>query len=539
MEGKNGRRRGPARLSARGMVLLLLIAVVVALACGPAADGAQAAVKRCKGAAKPLKVAVYVGGGTNSDKVCATMRALQACGFDFAGVQRDDIVQGRLVRDSYDVLLLPAGQDDSKVVYDVYWGLGGDPIARDNIRSFVSGGGGVVGLESGAAYMCQDGALQLYSGLYTRTGEAGKTWLGVTDPAFGYALQQVYRTAGGGHFSVPAGCRTVARSLQGRTVIARSAYGSGRVVVCSVDPELRGDSTLDWCIWDNWEMRGCHVNSAGAWALLGRMVNYAGSGVASRPQLKRLSNPCGKRIAVVSTYVDDGGAWSGSVPSVSRAIEHSGNVPLAIRLSDIVAGKLDLRNFKAVVFPGGYCYGYYTQLGEAGGEAVKAFARAGGGVMGQCAGSYYLSRTIDYYGENYYYLDLFKGTAVGEVWDIAYYPHWALTPIATSDPVIGDFGTIQMPYGGGPYFTDLAASDATAVSTYAYSGWFSGTPATIRFTYGKGHVILMGVHPEVRCGSTEDWSATDDYYEGTNIPWVNPDNGWPYFAATVNKWLVK
>ena len=178
MEGKNGRRRGPAHLSARGMVLLLLIAVVVALACGPAADGAQAAVKRCKGAAKPLKVAVYVGGGTNSDKVCATMRALQACGFDFAGVQRDDIVQGRLVRDSYDVLLLPAGQDDSKVVYDVYWGLGGDPIARDNIRSFVSGGGGVVGLESGAAYMCQDGALQLYSGLYTRTGEAGKTWLG-------------------------------------------------------------------------------------------------------------------------------------------------------------------------------------------------------------------------------------------------------------------------------------------------------------------------------------------------------------------------
>ena len=297
MEGKNGRRRGPAHLSARGMVLLLLIAVVVALACGPAADGAQAAVKRCKGAAKPLKVAVYVGGGTNSDKVCATMRALQACGFDFAGVQRDDIVQGRLVRDSYDVLLLPAGQDDSKVVYDVYWGLGGDPIARDNIRSFVSGGGGVVGLESGAAYMCQDGALQLYSGLYTRTGEAGKTWLGVTDPAFGCTLQQVYRTAGGGHFSVPAGCRTVARSLQGRTVIARSAYGSGRVVVCSVDPELRGDSTLDWCIWDNWEMRGCHVNSAGAWELLGRMVHYAGSGVARRPQPKRLRNPSGKRLA--------------------------------------------------------------------------------------------------------------------------------------------------------------------------------------------------------------------------------------------------
>jgi glutamine amidotransferase-like uncharacterized protein len=209
-----------------------------------------------------------------------------------------------------------------------------------------------------------------------------------------------------------------------------------------------------------------------------------------------------------------------------------------VRGSDIGNGRLTNDLFDVVVFPGGYCWGYETALGAKGGLEVKSFCRSGGGVMGICAGSYYLSETIDYYGESFLYLSLFEGVAVGELDDIAQYPHGALTPVVTSDPVIGDLGTLQTYYAGGPYFTQLEASSASVVSTYAYEGAFGGAPAVIRFEYGDGHVLLCGTHPEVRNGSDIDWIGWDDYHEGTNLPWVNADDPWLFFDAAMDRWLT-
>jgi glutamine amidotransferase-like uncharacterized protein len=512
-----------------GTAILIAVIAVTTLALTP--GSAQAADD-------PVRVAVYVGGGTSADKIAATLRACQACGFDFTGIELDDLMQGRLNAAHYDVLLLPAGQDDTKVEYgNVDYGLG-SPGAIAAIRSFVSAGGGIVGFESGASYMSRDGGLKVYPAKYRRFGKAGKNVVTVTDPAFGSGTQQVYRTAGGGWLTLASGATQVAKNASGQTVIARRAYGAGRVVVCTLDPELRGDSELDWSVWDNWAMGGTHTNSAGAWKLMGRMIEWAGTGAAKAPTLTAYPNPDGSRVAVVSTYSTHGGAWPGLLPAVSRAVEYSGHVPLAVRGSDIRSGKLTASPFDVVIFPGGFCWGYETALGAKGGLEVKSFCRSGGGVMGICAGSYYLSKTLDYYGDTFLYLSLFEGTAVGELDDIAQYPHSALTPTYTSDPFIGDLGALQMWYAGGPFFRDLEASNASVVTTYAYDGKYAGEPNVIRFEYGDGRVLLTGTHPEVRNGSDVDWMSWDDYYEGTNVPWINADNPWLFFDAALDGWLT-
>lgn len=517
------------------LALVTAVAIVMAVASPPlpAPSAAQAT-------GNPLRVAVYVSTGANSDKIMATMRAVQAMGFDFYGIGRSDIKQGRLTTANYDVLLIPAGEADNKTAYASIDGLD-QVLTKDNIKAFVNAGGGVVALESGAYFVSLNGGtLDLYKGNYTRTGAAGKNTITITDSTFGSGTQELYRTAGGGYFALPADATQVAKNSSNQTVIARAAYGAGRVVVCSLDPELRGDSELDWSIWDNWAMGNSQTNSVGAWKLLGRMINWAGTDTATEPTIIEYANPTGSRVAIVSTHTADGGAWPALLPGIYRAVEYSGHIPLAIRFDEINSGQLTVSNFKAVIFPGGYSYGYKVELGTTGGTNIKNFATSGGGVMGICAGSFYLSKNIVWEGKSYTYLDLFQGTDTGAISDIASWPSYGLTTTYINDPVIGITNTnqTQMYYGGG-YKTNLAASNATMVATYSYSGQYSGTANAIRFMYGNGHVLLIGTHPESRSGSNEDWMTWDNYVEDTNTPLTNPDNPWTFFNAVLDNWVTQ
>lgn len=512
--------------------IILVLALVISVLAG-------VGLPKPSSASNPLRVAVYIGIGANPDKVMATMRAVQAMGFDFYGIDVSDIKQGRLTTANYDVLLLPAGQADNRTVYASVDGLD-QVLTKNNIKAFVNNGGGVVAIEGAAFYISQNGGtVDLYLGNYTRTGSAGKNTITITDSGFGSGTQEVYRTAGGGYFSIVTGVTQVARNATNQAVIARNNYGSGRVIVSSVDLELRGDSELDWTIWDNWAMSNSHSNSVGAWKLLGRMINWAGTGTATEPTVTTYANPAGSRVAIVSTRNSDGGASPRLLPGIYRAVEYSGHVPLAIRLSEIISGRLTLSNFKVVIFPGGYSYGYKTEL-SGHEQKIKDFATAGGGVMGICAGSYYLSDTIVWEGRTYDYVDFFLGVDTGPLNDIASWPSYGLTTTLINDPVIGITNTnqTQMYYGGG-YKTNLPASNATMVASYSYSGTHSGTANAIRFKYGLGHALLIGTHPESRSGSNEDWITWDNYVQDSNTPLTNPDNPWTFFDAVLDNWLTQ
>jgi hypothetical protein len=400
----------------------------------------------------------------------------------------------------------------------------------------------MVALETGAYFASSNGGtLDVYLGSYTNvTNAIGKQTITLSDAAFGSGTLEAWQSYGGGYFSTAAGATVVARNASNQPVIVRSTHGAGRIILASNNLELRGDSELDWTIWDNWAMGGVHANSARNWELLGRMIGWAYNGDASAPAVSA-SNPTGSRVAIVATHTTDGGAWSGLLPAVARATEYAGHLPLAIRLQDIRDGRLTLSNFKVITFPGGYSYGYKVEL-SGHEQKVRDFVSAGGSYYGICAGGFYAAQTVAWEGKAYAYpLALLASTDTGPIDDITPYPQYALTPILLNDPVIGTGTQRQLYYGGG-YFTlpsdTQQGSHVFAVGTYDYSGARHGQADLIRFAYGSGRVLITGTHPESREGSNDDWLFWNDFAYDSDTPLSNPDNSWTFVNAAFDNWLT-
>ena len=80
-------------------------------------------------------------------------------------------------------------------------------------------------------------------------------------------------------------------------------------------------------------MSDTQTNSVGGWSLLGRMVNYAASGTATSPTVTTYANQTGPNVGIYGTYTSyaattGGGAYSGLLPAVARAVDAAGDVPL-------------------------------------------------------------------------------------------------------------------------------------------------------------------------------------------------------------------
>ncbi|MGK5087593.1 hypothetical protein WDW86_08550 [Bdellovibrionota bacterium FG-2] len=425
-----------------------------------------------------LRIAIFNDIGADSDKILSLFRAVQAMGHTPLGITHSDVLNNRLTKANFDVFILPAGEGGQRCCSGHY---------ADNANSL----GSIAAMNAIRAYL----------------------------------------NSGGGYFNVASNATVVARDTSNRPVIVRASYNAGRVVLGAFELSLRGDSGLDWTIWDNLMMGGVHANSIGAWRLLGRMIGFAYNGDASAPAMTETPNPTGARVAVVATHTTDGGIAPPLLPAVGRAIEFSGNIPLAIRFQEIAAGRLTLANFQVAFFDGGYAYGLKTGL--AGQESkIRNFMSSGGAYWGDCAGSFYAASTIKLDGQNIPFpLGIYKGVVTGPINDIIPWPDYGLTPINVSgDSVIGDFGTIP---------TDAQqGSHVTTVGTYAYGGSAAGQAAMVRYNYGSGKVVLIATHLQSLPGNDElDWTFWDDYRNNSSLPLVDPDNTWPVFAALLN-WLA-
>ncbi len=522
----------------------LVCSIALAVLLGVVAVG----VLPARAAPNGLRVGIYGGTGAESDKILAMFRAMASLGHTPLAITKSDIVNGRLTRANFDVFVIPPGEDGKLCCAGHYTDLDAldQAATKGAIRAYLNSGGGVVAEEAGAFFASANGGtLDIYAGNYTNvTNAIGKRTLTIADAAFGSGTQQAWHSYGGGYFSVAAGATLVAKDSANRAVIVRAPYGAGRVILTSFSLELRGDSELDWTSWDNWAMNGTHANSAGAWALLGRMIGWAYNGDSLMPTISATPNPAGARVAVVATHTVDGGAWAGLLPAVARSIEYSGHVPLAIRFQEIKDDRLDLANFKVVTFPGGYAYGY--KVGLAGHEQkIRNFISAGGGYYGICAGSFYAPDNIIWEGRTYTYpLSIYKGQDIGPINDLAPWPQYVLTPInVDGDPVIGNLGTMQQMYYGGGYHTiptdQQQGTQVYTAATFAYvGGSASGKADVIRYSYGQGHVVMVTTHPEARAGSNVDWLYWDNYLVNSNTQVTNPDNPWTFVNAAFDNWLT-
>jgi glutamine amidotransferase-like uncharacterized protein len=510
----------------RPLVCLFALVLLATPVLGLESQGAKA---------RPVRVAVFVDKGTCGDKIVALFRALAASGCQPLGVEIADLTAGRLNKANFDVFVLPAGEDGSPVDY---W----DPNNLGNyenwkwIEQFVEDGGGVVGIESGASFLSYLRIGNVSSFFIPSFPQPGLQDFAIVDRTFGKGSQMAYVSGGGGYFKRSSAV-TVASDTLGRPALIRYRTVRGRVVLCSFDPELRGDSELDWTMWDKWDLNGVHPNSEGCWILLGRMVRWAASGNSAAPEINA-TNPTGVRVALVTTHTANGGPSPSLQPAFARAIESAGHIPLAIRFQDICNGYLTTNNFQVAAFPGGTVGGYsYGLWGYE--DLILNFVYQGGSYYGVCAGAYYASAYMVWEGYPYDVplLGLFPGTDTGPLTEIAAWPNWALTPVQISDPVLGDMGTQQQMYYGGGWKS--LYPDVNVAAIYAAPGLYYGLADGIRFSYGSGRVFLSGTHPEARPGSSEDWLYWDNWLPGTNTPVSDPDNPWTYVQAIFNKWLVQ
>lgn len=150
------------------------------------------------------------------------------------------------------------------------------------------------------------------------------------------------------------------------------------------------------------------------------------------------------------------------------------------------------------IMPGGADIPYVEKLDGKGNLQIKAYIKNGGSFIGICAGAYYASSHIvfnlggplEIIGVRH--LALFKGTSIGPVYGPYHYQSEQgsrAIPIFTQWP---DLKKTTVFYNGGGYFKNAQQYPNTQV----IAAYANHSPAIIYIQYGKGSVLLSGVHFE-------------------------------------------
>jgi glutamine amidotransferase-like uncharacterized protein len=541
--------------------------------------------------ASALNVGIVCTYGVASDKMLAIFRAVNSMGHTIKGIDAT-YIKNHLVNASdwanFDVIILPAGTAETFAEYESTTTYGGvcfgmnNSTVKANLANFVkskTGGGALIAIEQGAKYLVDKmkgstGSVVLPSTASYTTDSSSRTLKTMTinlssfylGPSNNVSSQLIFKSKGGASALSAGSGQTVIATNSGSTVVAGISSGNGRVVLCAYDPELRTDSLADWTQWDNWLGLGTHTNSAYCWQFLGKLIEWAKSGTPSGG-VPTTPEPSGVKVAVLADWIykynnisaNWGGAAPDLIPAIGRAVEYSGYVPLAIRMEDVTSARLTSANFKCLVIPGGYSYGYKVVLGSSissgGGKAIYDFLNThAGGVFAICAGSYYLSDYVQangLSGTTYRYLPIFSGGIDNGPIISPCYQHstdvvaggYTVIKVSICDPDSWMFGSnydqYQMIFGGGYKYNGSKTISVTYTDGTDYSGSpnLAGQAAAIRFKIGGGHVYLSGPHPEALACSSADWIIWDEYdYYDHKITGIT-DNPWDYVKKVFDNWL--
>lgn len=236
--------------------------------------------------------------------------------------------------------------------------------------------------------------------------------------------------------------------------------------------------------------------------------------------------------------------WSGALlPAIEKMFEYMNFTIETVSGNEIKNGALD--DFDILVCPGG-SGSPFEDLGMNGINKIRDFIRDGGGYFGICAGALYAS---DYFvwkgvpsfeppfdedmvmGENMNF-DLFPGVGYFPIEEISV--NTAMTKINIIDhthPITDSLPDhMHIFYAQGPYLEPYEDANITVLATYDVTG----KPAIVAFQYGRGKVLLSGVHPEYEMDNDRDGNPPDPEFsdEGSDWPivveamkWLTPSPG--------------
>lgn len=170
----------------------------------------------------------------------------------------------------------------------------------------------------------------------------------------------------------------------------------------------------------------------------------------------------------------------------------------------------------ALFMPGGASTPYRHKLKVRGNEKIRKFVREGGVYYGICAGAYYACKQTEFEKDlpqsrivAEYELDLLNAKAIGSLYKELNIEPFAKNPASSAAVELFDENgdIVSVHYHGGPYFELNEAENVEILARYNLEGF---KPAVVLQQYGKGKVILSGVHYEDR---GEVLAKTSAFYE--------------------------
>ncbi|MDO8509066.1 MAG: BPL-N domain-containing protein [Nanoarchaeota archaeon] len=230
------------------------------------------------------------------------------------------------------------------------------------------------------------------------------------------------------------------------------------------------------------------------------------------------------------------GTWEHSITSFEKFLDWKNLTYEEINSWDLNHANLS-GNYKAIFFPGGWAYNYKKSIHSSGNQNIRDFIQNGGSYIGMSAGAYFACDNVNWEGQNYpYYLNLFHGSCVGPIEEIAPWPNYVMTTMAINNSHSANIyepATEDILYYGEPYFIPDQNQEMQVLASWIVPANPSAdnTPGIIGFNYGEGRVLLFGPHPEIEEDSQRDGNQ---FAEELN------DNGsdWPFLWTSVD-WLLK
>ena len=150
-----------------------------------------------------------------------------------------------------------------------------------------------------------------------------------------------------------------------------------------------------------------------------------------------------------------------------------------------------------LVIPGGADVPYTKALTGKANQKIKTYVLEGGRYMGICAGAYYAGNQVifDQSGPleiiEKRELCFFRGNVIGPIFPFSYKTYAGARAIEIMLPKKKE--SISLFYNGGGYFENAQLFSEVEIIGNYIKGDF---PAMIFITYGKGRVLLSGVHFE-------------------------------------------
>lgn len=154
-------------------------------------------------------------------------------------------------------------------------------------------------------------------------------------------------------------------------------------------------------------------------------------------------------------------------------------------------------NASLLVIPGGADLGYVNKLNGIGNNVIKKYVESGGSYLGICAGAYYSSGYVEFDKNGIYEvlgereLKFFPGKSIGPI--LANYSYSTNSGVRAAQIEVKS--TLMRVYynGGGAFENADYYPEIEIIARYKENN----LAAIIKTNYGKGSVILSGVHFEV------------------------------------------